>query len=322
MKQLPQDDLVTWAAAQDIVASITDLRVERPALVTELARARRRRPQLCDDGRLLIIAADHPGRRVTRVGDNRLAMADRGDYLLRVAAALRAPGTDGVMATADVVADLLLLDHLWRQEGGPSFLDGRLVIGSMNRGGLAGSAFELNDRLTSYTAADLVRQRLDGGKLLWRADLGSPESGLTLYRCARALDQLRRRRLPAFLEVVPATAGEAAELAELVGVAGALGGESAGVWLKLPWVADFATVAAATTLPILLLGGEVGDDPQVLLEQVAAALACAKNVRGAMAGRNVLYPNGAEPGQLATALAAIIHGRTPAAAAWRAAADT
>ena len=48
-----------------------------PPIVFELAANRRRRPLLGEDGRLVIIAADHPARRILGVGDDRWAMADR-----------------------------------------------------------------------------------------------------------------------------------------------------------------------------------------------------------------------------------------------------
>ena len=62
---------------------------------------------------------------------------------------------DGVLGTADVLEDLLLLGAL----------DGKIVIGSMNRGGLAGTVFEIDDRFTGYDAAaiepDGLRRRQD-----------------------------------------------------------------------------------------------------------------------------------------------------------------
>ena len=51
---------------------------------------------------------------------------------------LSRPGVDGVLGTADVLDDLLLMGAL----------EGKVVIGSMNRGGLQGATFELDDRFT------------------------------------------------------------------------------------------------------------------------------------------------------------------------------
>ena len=63
--------------------------------------------------------------------------------------ALSRPGVNGVLGTPDILEDLLLLGAL----------DGKVVIGSMNRGGLAGTAFEIDDRFTAYDAATHRRGR-------------------------------------------------------------------------------------------------------------------------------------------------------------------
>ena len=57
----------------------------------------------------MIIAADHPARGALRVGEDPLAMADRGDLLRRLAIALTRPGVDGFLGTPDMVEDLLLM---------------------------------------------------------------------------------------------------------------------------------------------------------------------------------------------------------------------
>ncbi len=46
----------------------------------------------------------------------------------------------------------------------PSLLDGKVLIGSLNRGGLAGSAWELDDPITGPTPATCADWRLDGAK--------------------------------------------------------------------------------------------------------------------------------------------------------------
>jgi hypothetical protein len=72
-------------------------------------------------------------------------------------------------------------------------------------------------------------------------------------------------------------------------IAAGLGATSAYTWLKLPGVEDFERVAAATTLPTLLLGGEVSDDQDAAFESWRRALA-PPNVVGLVVGRSLLYP--------------------------------
>ena len=86
----------------------------------------------------MIVAADHPARGALAVGNRPTAMNSRTDLLDRLRAALADPGVDGVLATSDILDDLLLLGAL----------EDKVVFSSFNRGGLAGAAFELDDRMT------------------------------------------------------------------------------------------------------------------------------------------------------------------------------
>src|SRR5207245_6548870 len=126
---------------RDQLKAILEARTRRPQTIAEAAARRRRRDSLLGaDNQIFIIAADHPARGALRAGDRPMAMADRADLLERLCTALSRPGVNGVLGTADVLEDLLLLGAL----------DGRVAIGSMNRGGLAGTVFEIDDRFTGY----------------------------------------------------------------------------------------------------------------------------------------------------------------------------
>jgi hypothetical protein len=151
---------------------ITDVRVSRPGVIEEEAAARRRRAQLAPDGKLALLAADHPARMVLRAGTDPLAMGDRWELLARVLRVVTGE-CDGIMATPDIVEELFILNRLDKELGGPGFLDQKVIIGCMNRGGLAGSAFELDDRMTAFTVDRIVALRLDGANMMVRL---APES--------------------------------------------------------------------------------------------------------------------------------------------------
>jgi hypothetical protein len=68
------------------------------------------------------------------------------------------------MTTPDIMEELLAVNRLMREMGGPSFLDGRVLIGCMNRGGLAGTVFEMDDRMTAFTPERPLQMRLDCGE--------------------------------------------------------------------------------------------------------------------------------------------------------------
>jgi hypothetical protein len=310
-----------WDAEAYLPAStldeITEVRVHHPRWAAKEARLRRRRRRLAPDGRLVLAALDHPARGVTEIRGDALAMGDRHQYLARARRVLEDPGLDGLVATPDVLEELLILSHLERKRTGHGFLDRRVLVGSMNRGGLAGTAFEMDDAFTSMSADRIAELKLDGGKMMYRLDPQDPASGRTLVACAGALNDLRRRKLAAFLEPLGvargpngyATAKDAATLVRQCGIASALGDSSLHLWLKVPIVEGLERVCRASTLPLLLLGGPARGTPEETLRDFADGLAAGPRVRGAIIGRNLLYPDGADPLDLARSLTALVHGR-------------
>jgi DhnA family fructose-bisphosphate aldolase class Ia len=307
-----------------LLHALIDARVQRPSLVLEQAERRVRRKTLTLDGRLNIIAADHPARYVSNVGANLLGMADRRDYLARILRVLVSEGVDGVMASMDILEDLLLVDALRREADLDTLLDNKLLIASFNRGGLAGAAWELDDPMTGPDANVCQQFHLDGAKTLLRLDLNELGSLKTIVACAEAITHCNTLELPMFLEPLPVARTDKGypvtktpeAVARLAGVASALGDSSRYLWLKLPYTEDFATVARSTTLPIVLLGGESAGNPLPFLEQLSTAMRSGYNVRGAMVGRNVLFPGEGDPAVIARAAGAIIHGGLDAAAAF------
>jgi hypothetical protein len=262
-------------------------RAEQPHLALERLRTRRRRA-LLTDGKLFIVAADHTARGMLGVPGEPFAMADRRRTLEALLVALANPGCDGVLASADIMEDLALLGAL----------DGKLAFGTMNRGGIMGAAWELDDRMTAYSAAALAANGVDGGKVLLRLADDDAGTAPTLEACARAVTELADVGLMAMVEPLPYTrdaSGRAVwdhdpvALLRAVAVSSGLGGTSAYTWLKVPASADIARVASATTLPLLLLGGPIGPDPAATSAAWEQGLA-EPSVRGLVAGRALLYP--------------------------------
>ncbi len=300
--------------SQAMKDAITAVRVDRPSIVQAEAMARRRRTTLTTNGKLSILATDHPARRVTGVGSETFLMADRLGYLGRVLRVMAASEFDGVMGPTDIIEDLFIMNYLVRKGGGPSFLDNKVMIGCMNRGGLAGAAFEMDDRMTSFTAESMARLGLDGAKMMFRLDIDNPDSLATIDYCAQAISEMNAYGLPTFLEPLPVrkegakypVLKNADELARVAGVASALGDSSMNLWLKLPYADGYDRVANATTLPILMLGGDAKGDPTPTLGEFANGMKAGGNVRGALVGRNVLYPGNDDPMAVAMAIQKIV----------------
>jgi len=273
---------------RDQLKAILEARTRRPQAIAEAAARRRRRDSLLgEDSQIFIIAADHPARGALRAGDRPMAMSDRADLLERMSLALSRPGVDGVLGTADIIEDLLLLGAL----------EDKVVIGSMNRGGLAGTSFEMDDRFTGYDAASIARMGFDGGKMLFRIDPDDPATVVTMEACARAISDLASHALMAMVEPFISHRVDGRVRNDLspeavirsITVAAGLGTTSAYTWLKLPVVEDMERVIAASMLPVLLLGGEVSADQDAAFQSWRKALQI-PSVHGLVIGRSVLFP--------------------------------
>lgn len=279
---------MTSVTAQDI-AQLVKTRVEHPERIAELNGARTRPAGLVGStGRLLLVAADHPARGALRAGDDPLAMGDRAELLSRMVRALGRPGVDGVLGTADVIEDLLLLGAL----------EDKVVIGSMNRGGLAGTVFEIDDRFTGFDAASIAAAGYQGGKMLFRIDPNDHATPATMQACAHAVDELAQHQVMAMVEPFISGRDDAGRMrndltteavVRSATVAAGLASTSAYTWLKLPVIDDMEAVLAASTLPVVLLGGEVSSDQDAQFAAWSKALA-SPTVRGMVVGRSLLFP--------------------------------
>ncbi|WP_291455972.1 deoxyribose-phosphate aldolase [Actinomyces sp. oral taxon 448] len=273
--------------ATPLTDAIIETRVHHPERIARALADRPRGIAPAGDGKLMIIACDHPARGALAAGGDPLAMASREEVLARCVTALERPGVNGFLGTADLIEDLALLGAL----------NGKLVYGSMNRGGLAGAAFEMDDRFTGYDARGVVDAGLDGGKMLLRVDYEDPRTVGTIASCAHVIDDLAGRRVMAMVEpfisrrvggrIVNDLSADA--IITSMAIASGLGRTSAYTWLKLPAVDDVERVMAASTLPTLILGGAVAEDPEAARASWARALAL-PTVRGLVIGRSLLFP--------------------------------
>lgn len=290
-------------SAEDFVR-LRDLRATHPAGIQERLDARTRRDVLRGDGRLFIVAADHPARGALAVGAHKTAMADRYELLERLAVALSRPGVDGVLGTPDIIDDL----------AGLGLLDDKIVVGSMNRGGLLGASFEMDDRYTAYDVPSIVASGLDFAKTLIRVNLDDPATAPTLQATSEAVTQAAASRLPIMLEpflsrwdngrIVNDLSTDAVILS--IAIASGLGASSAYTWMKLPVVDDMERVMEATTMPTLLLGGDSGVDPDETFAAWQDALSL-PGVRGLTVGRTLLYPPDGDVAAAVDIAAGLVH---------------
>ena len=215
------------------------------------------------------------------------------------------PEVDGVLASADILEELAYLGAL----------NDRLAIGTMNRGGIIGADWELDDRLTAYDSDHVEELGLDGGKLLLRIEDTDAGVASTIEMAATIVTELSDRGIMCLVEPLPYlkdAAGRARldtsldKLVKVVAVASGLGSSSAYTWLKLPAVAEMDVVAGATSMPILMLGGDPGQNAPAVFDLWCKAMV-QPNVRGLVAGRALLYPQDADVRSAVRSASAFVH---------------
>ena len=286
-------------------SKLRELRAAHPEKLAEVYSKRGRRDVIQGDGRLFIIAADHPARNAVAVRNDPRAMENRYDLLTRLATALSRPGVDGVLGTPDIIDDLALL----------GCLEGKLVVGSLNRGGLRGASFEMDDRITGYNINGIVRDKLDFAKMLNRINLNDAGTSNMLEISHKAVNDAAAARIPIMLEPFMSEWVDGKiknnlstdAVIDSIGIASALGNSSAYTWMKLPVVENMARVMESTTLPTLLLGGDPVGDQNETYASWEKALEL-PGVRGLVIGRSLLYPQDGNVGAAIDTAVKLVHG--------------
>ncbi|MFM6971209.1 MAG: class I fructose-bisphosphate aldolase [Rhodoluna sp.] len=284
---------------------LREVRAANPGALAQIYKKRKHRELIKGDGRLFIIAADHPARNALAVRDNPRAMENRYDLLYRLATALSRPGVDGVLGTPDIIDDLALL----------GCLDDKIVVGSLNRGGLRGASFEMDDRITGYDVAGIVRDGLDFAKMLNRVNLGDAGTANMLEASHKAVNEAAAAKLPIMLEPFMSEWVDGKIRNDLstdavinsISIANGLGNSSAYTWMKLPVVENMARVMESTTLPTLLLGGDPVGDQNDAYASWEKALAL-PGVRGLVIGRSLRYPQDGNVANAIDTAVKLVHG--------------
>ncbi len=280
-------------------------RAENPAALAQIYAKRKKRKLIQGDGKLFFVAADHPARAALSVRNDPNAMANRYELLERLATALSRPGVDGVLGTPDIIDDLALM----------GCLDNKIVVGSLNRGGLRGSSFEMDDRVTGYDMPGIVRDGLDFAKMLNRINFEDAGTSNLLQFSHEAVNAASAAKLPIMLEpfiskwvdgkIVNDLSTDATVLS--VAIAAGLGNSSAYTWMKLPVVENMERVMQATTLPTLLLGGDPTEGEDETFAKWGHALKL-PGVRGLVIGRSLLYPQGGDVAAAIDTAVKLVHG--------------
>jgi DhnA family fructose-bisphosphate aldolase class Ia len=242
----------------------------------------------------LILAADHRARGV-------VTMERYEDYVDALARAL--PSCDGILATAQPLSDLAVAGHLHAAK--------RTYL-SINRTGLAGSAFELDDRLV----ASVSRAAADGWtgvKHMTRIDMADPLTAPALELLGNVLEQAKAAGLEALIEPLVWRDGRIARDADAIVFAAVIAHDMGAPLIKVPVpLAEpgaerqraVARVVASVGVPILFLGGPKGDPGrETVLNEVRDVME--GGGAGMAIGRTVYQDD--DPGEMAALVASLVH---------------
>jgi DhnA family fructose-bisphosphate aldolase class Ia len=247
----------------------------------------------------LLLAADHRARGV-------ITVEPYDEYLAALRAAL--PSCDGVLASAQPLADLV----------SSGLSTGQSTYLSLNRTGLAGSAFELDDRLVASVDAAAERG-YSGVKHMTRIDRADAHTPAALELLGQVLEAARQARLEALIEVFSWRDGQMSRGTDDVVAAAVIAHDLGAPLLKVPVpeadpgparVDGVARVVASVGVPVLFLGGPRPDDgpsAEAVRQRVLAEVHDVLEGGGAgLALGRVLYQD-PDPAAMAAAVAALVH---------------
>jgi len=279
---------MTFALTDKQYNELIQARLKSPESFKKALVSRKRRKMVGKDGRLLIVAADHTARGIISAGSEKYIIANRRLLLDRLVRSLSNPNVDGVLASADIVEELAWLGAL----------ESKLVFGTMNRGGYLGTTWGLDDPMTAYDADSIAELGLDAGKVLVRFEDTDIGVGRTIEYVVEAMRLLAEREIVCLVEPLPykkdATGMPMLDkstdrLDKIVSITAGFGSSASYTWLKLPSWTSHVTLRESTTLPILLLGGDPGENLDTTFEEWRSSMQI-PNVIGLVAGRPLLYP--------------------------------
>jgi DhnA family fructose-bisphosphate aldolase class Ia len=213
------------------------------------------------------------------------------------------PSCDGILATAQPLGDLVRAGHVTGRQ--------RTYL-SLNRTGLAGSAFELDDRLVA-SVGRAARDGWTGIKHMTRIDLAAPVTASALELLGQVLEDSVAAGLEALIEPLVWRDGRVARDTDSVVLASVVAHDMGAPVIKVPVPAvtpgperqrAVARVVASVGVPVLFLGGPIGDAGRSpVLDEVRDVM---EGGGGGMAMGRTIYQD-PDPGEMAGLVSDLVH---------------
>jgi DhnA family fructose-bisphosphate aldolase class Ia len=241
---------------------------------------------------MLVLAADHRARGVVPIENYERYLAVLRSVL---------PVCDGLLASRQPLQDLLADSPI------PA---GKRTYLSLNRTGLAGAVFELDDRLVA-SVASAASAGLSGVKHMVRIDYSDPLTAAALELLGQVLEQGQAAGLEVMVEALPWSEGRIKRDVDSVVRVAVIAHDMGAPLLKLPVPETepggarsqaVRRVVESVGVPVLFLGGpRRPDGREAALEEVRDVMA--GGAAGLAIGRAVIEdPDPAEMGRLVSAL--------------------
>lgn len=298
---------------REIYNEINYIRTYEPQII--ISETNKRKKPIKFSEKIVLAAADHNARMINEYKGNKIGLSNRHEYLSRLVRMLFSSELDGVEASPDILEDLIIINYLTQKRMNFNFLENKILIGTVNRGGLKNTVWEMDDMCTCFTVDRINKLNLDGVKFMIRINPQDELSKNTLKYCTQVVNEAENYNLPIFIEclfvVNDAKGGyklltDTESLIKSVGVVSSLGCTASQKWLEVPLNNEYKTVTDATTCSILVVPDELMSLPIEVIKEYTKEMKINENVRGILLGRNVMF-NEHDPYYMAEAISKVWH---------------
>ena len=255
-------------------------RVRRPEAIADRLLSRRRPDQsVPNDGQMVLLTCNH------QVDPRTGTPVDRRELLDRIIEALSIPEVDGVVASADLLEELTLLN----------MLEHRFAFCSASGDPHVGAISGLGGSCGGVATSTIAASRFDGALLSQRWGATGPPQASQPWCVAADVAEFAAHALPTILDLCITDPDGRPEfdttwtdwIEPLHATTSALA-TGVGVWITVPAISGLAHLAEATSFPVLMRDTDVPIRPEAWESFFQTDLPL--TIRGMIPGVSALFP--------------------------------